>query len=98
MPDPRIAGAQIIFDSRLDVKPENPFMNSVKQQSNSKPSFIRTQKNQENELKEDFRRDAEALYDPRDHGEFVGCIDRERYRRLENTVEKYNLIISHVNR
>ena len=45
-----------------------------------------------------FRSDAEALYDPRDHGEFLSGVDRDKRTILQETVERYNLIMGHINR
>jgi len=95
VPDPRIAGAQIFFDSRLDRQGQDsdPFLNQVRGQQ-QRPPFARTVR--DDEIKPSFNQDAEALYDPHDHGEFLSELDKGKRDRLMASVEKYNIFMNHL--
>ncbi len=99
VPDPRIAGAQIFFDSRLDMTSQSTstdqFLASMRQPEI--PSYARGRERR-SDVKDSFNQDTEALYDPSDHGEFLSSLDREKRAKLQTTVECYNLIMGHINK
>ena len=100
MPDPRVAGPSIFFDSRLDnVKkdePYDPLIQAVGQRQkklgsvnpDSEPAYLRGSGS--SRKPPGFGKDSEALYEPESY-----VTDQEKLLQL--TVERYNMINDFLN-
>ena len=100
MPDPRVAGPSIFFDSRLDnVKkdePYDPLIQAVGQRQkklgsvnpDSEPAYLRGSGS--SRKPPGFGKDSEALYEPESY-----VTDEEKLLQL--TVERYNMINDFLN-
>ena len=107
VPDPRVAGPSIFFDSRLDGasdkgKKVDPLLQAIGEQQKKRagsinpsetPAFMKPRETDAPSLRSGFKNDSEALYVPK-----ASSYQSPHEQDLHRTVEAYNTVNDFLNR